>query len=175
MGELLTLWTIRLALVLYTWVLVGLLTVSPAQRPALRFVWAASVGLFLIHVALAFHFYHGWSHARAFAHTASETERLMGVRFGYGIYFNHLFAVVWLWDAIDWLRRPTRYKACNPKLHLVVHSYLFFIAFNGAVIFEDGPVRWIGIAASLVIATLAIRRWLNDRPSFSSQASVDSL
>ena len=174
MGESLTLWTIRIALALYAWVLIGLLTQRVDERSPLRYVWAVSVGFFLIHVALAFHFYHDWSHARAVEHTASETQRLMGVRFGYGIYFNHLFAVVWLWDAIHWLQHPQRYKSGSSSLHLLVHSYLFFIAFNGAVIFEDGPVRWAGIFGTIVIGALAMRRWLAARRLALPQATADT-
>jgi hypothetical protein len=52
-----------------------------------------------------------------------------------------------------------------------LHSYLFFIAFNGAVVFEAGVTRPAGIVASLVITALLIRHWSRHQ---SKPASAES-
>ena len=175
MGQLITLWTIRGSLFLYAVVVLRLLTwppmhlggncdsKEPPQTAWVRWTWLVSCLLFLVHVACAFHFYHDWSHTRAVAHTASETERLMGVRFGYGIYFNHLFAAAWLIDAVAWVGWPEHWRRRSPGLHAALHGYMFFIAFNGAVIFEDGPVRVAGILVTVVVSALLLTRWLKSR------------
>jgi hypothetical protein len=112
---------------------------------------------FLAHVACAFHFYYGWSHAAALEATARQTEALLGVRFGAGIYFSYLFGAVWLLDVI----RLWGLTGIGRKPPVLVHAYLFFIAFHGAIVFEAGPTRWAGITACLVLAGLSVRRAYN--------------
>lgn len=156
-GELLTLWTVRLALVCYVAYVAQRLTVprqarrSDSRFAAARAIWTLGCGLFLVHVACAFHYYHGWSHSAAWEKTASETDKLLGIRFGDGIYFSYAFTLLWLLDvAAMWL-----WPRADGALRPFVHAYLFFIAFNGAIVFEAGPIRWAGIAACLLLAGLA--------------------
>jgi hypothetical protein len=189
MGELLTKWTIRLALACYVAYLAGWLLVD-SKRPAhrarwprtARAIWTLGCVLFVVHVACAFHFYHHWSHTAAWQTTAQETEQLLGVAFGDGIYFSYLFLVLWVLD-VAWLwLRPERNEVANgtprepptgdatavpqpcvsllqtPLWRVLVHIFLFFIAVNGAVVFEHGPTRWAGLAACLTAGYLAMRR-----------------
>lgn len=44
----------------------------------------------------------------------------------------------WLWD-------------------LFVIGYLWFMAFNAAVVFESGMIRWLGLLATLVMAATGFR------------------
>jgi hypothetical protein len=162
-GELLTLWTIRVALVCYVAYVALRLTTSSQIGPRkstsalARTIWTLGCGLFLVHVACAFHFYHGWSHAAAWEKTAAETDKLLGIRFGDGIYFSYAFTALWLLDvAAMWL-----WPQAEGAWRLLVHAYLFFIAFNGAIVFEAGPIRWAGIAACLLLAGLAARAAYN--------------
>ncbi|HEX5103226.1 MAG TPA: hypothetical protein VFV87_05415 [Pirellulaceae bacterium] len=159
LGHLLTSWTIRLALALYVAWLAGWLVASgPRWAAASRWIWTLACGLFLVHVACAFHFYHHWSHAAAWQDTADETQALLGVAFGDGIYFSYAFMVLWVLDvAWLWLVSPV----WTPWPRLLVHAFLLFIAFNGAIVFEAGPTRWFGLAACAVLAGLAVRRAYN--------------
>ena len=167
-GELLTLWTVRLALVCYVAYVAQRLTApklarrSDSRFAAARAIWTLGCGLFLIHVACAFHYYHGWSHSAAWEKTASETDKLLGIRFGVGIYFSYAFMLLWLLDvAAMWL-----WPLADGALRLLVHAYLLFIAVNGAIVFEAGPIRWAGIAACLLLAGLAGRaayNWASER------------
>jgi hypothetical protein len=177
LGELLTRWTIRLALACYVGYVGGCLArCNFSARPIARQLWTAGCGLFVLHVACAFHFYHGWSHAAAFESTARETEALLGVRFGAGIYFSYLFGAVWVLDVGRlWARAiPTasrRSRGPRPLVaamqgrwpHALVHAYLFFIAFHGAIVFEAGPTRWVGIVACISLAGVGLRRAYNAR------------
>jgi hypothetical protein len=113
--------------------------------------------LFWLHVAAAFHFYHRWSHHHAVEHTAAETKRLLGFEFGQGIYFSYLFMVLWAIDAAWQWRTPLAPRR-SPWTRCLVHAYLFFIAFNGTIVFEDGPVRWAAVACCAAIAVLALVR-----------------
>lgn len=161
-GHDLILWTIRLSLLLYVAALIALLTAPhrAESQTVARGLWTAACGTFVAHLVAAFHFYHGWSHAHAVADTARQTEALLGWAFGAGIYFSYLFAVLWVADVAWWWIRPTAYRQRSPILHALVHGYLFFIAINGAIVFEDGVTRWVGIPATLLLLALAIGRWL---------------
>ena len=160
LGELLTQWTIRLALALYVAWLAGWLSLRSPRWPSVaRWIWTAACGLFLVHVACAFHFYHGWSHAAAWEDTARQTEAMLGAAFGEGIYFSYAFMALWVLDVIwSWIA-TTPHRTAWPRL--LVHAFLFFIAFNGAIVFEAGPTRWAGLAACLLLAGLAVRTAYN--------------
>ncbi|MDY3554710.1 hypothetical protein R5W24_003839 [Gemmata sp. JC717] len=95
----------------------------------LRALWTLGCALLLVHIAVAFHVGHGWSHAAAWEHT-----RQVG-GYGDGVFVNYVFAlvwvvdVVWAWVAFDsYLRRPHR-------LTWAVHGFFLFVIFNAAVVF----------------------------------------
>ena len=189
LGVLLTKWTIRIALACYVAYLAGWLsaknkhTTHVSRWPyTARAIWTLGCVLFVVHVACAFHFYHHWSHAAAWQSTAQETEQLLGVAFGDGIYFSYLFLVLWVLD-VAWLwLRSDRNEVANgtpsepatvdatavpqlplrldrtPSWRVLVHIFLLFIAFNGAIVFEHGPTRWAAIAACLTVGYLVMRR-----------------
>ncbi|MDX1946086.1 MAG: hypothetical protein SFU86_11870 [Pirellulaceae bacterium] len=166
LGVLLTKWTIRLALACFVAYLGGWLVLTgPRWRQVSRWLWTIGCGLFLIHVACAFQFYHHWSHAAAWESTARETEELLGVSFGDGIYFSYVFAVVWVVDMLGlWLAgaaaKPSFRRTALGWLRGAALAFLLFIAFNGAIVFEGGPTRWFGIVACLALAASA-GRWLH--------------
>jgi hypothetical protein len=177
LGALLTTWTIRLALACYVAYLAGWLVNRDPRWPVIaRWIWTLGCGLFIAHVLFAFHFFHHWSHAAAWQTTAEETRELLGVAFGNGIYFSYLFTAVWLTDVIWlWAKAPRRetLQERTPWTRWLVHGYLFFIAFNGAIVFEGGPIRWAGIAACVVLTILALRCLYN--PKQASHPSTPPL
>jgi hypothetical protein len=163
-GTLLTKWTIRLALaclaVYFGGRLLGIGSAGAAHSTpdnrrkfaALRWIWTIGCVLFLAHVACAFQFTHHWSHAHAWEHTARETERLMGFSFGDGIYFSYFFLLLWVADVVALWVCDSR-----PKwLILPTYLFIFFIALNGAIVFEDGPTRPVGVVVVAALAVLAV-------------------
>jgi hypothetical protein len=146
------------------------LTGQAARRPVARWVWTTGCGLFLVHVACAFHFYHDWSHAAAWHDTAEQTRELLGVAFGNGIYFSYLFLALWVLDvAWLWTLGSTPFAAAQcasgvpplaaaeqrtPRWRVLVHAFLLFIAFNGDIVFEAGPTRSAGIVACCGLTAL---------------------
>lgn len=165
LAELLTRWSIRLALALYVVFLAGRLMAGDGARWRRweRPLWTAACLSFLVHLAAAMHFYHGWSNSAAVLDTARQTEALFGVRFGEGIYFSYIFALLWTADVAWWWIHPRSYVRRYQPLSILIHAYLFFIAFNGAIVFESGPTRWVGIPASLGLACLLAWRVLTGR------------
>lgn len=122
-----------------------------------RMVWTAGFLTFLIHLAAAFHFVHGWSHASAYEETARRTHAVIGTAWGGGIYFNHVFALLWGIDVLWWWLCPVAYQHRARWIGVAIHSYLAFIAFNSTVVFGPGWIRWAGAFATVVIVVFAWR------------------
>ncbi len=116
-GELLTRWSIRLALVCYAAALAAQLLSNnrPNVLREARLAYTAGCVLLWVHLAAAFHFYHNWSHTLAFEDTARQTKELLGRPVGEGVYVNYIFAAVWTADAAYWwiagLRRYSARRA----------------------------------------------------------------
>jgi len=156
-GEQLTIWTIRVAVALYGFSVASQLLAAgrDSWRRLARAFWTAGCVIYVIHVLVAFHFYHHWSHAAVFEHTARRTEEVVGAAVGYGVYVSYLFTILWIVDAIEWWRVGIASCANRPRwLHAAMHAFFAFIVFNGAVIFETGPIRWFGIGMFAVFAVL---------------------
>lgn len=141
MGDNLIRWTVWLALV-------GYLTAFLARdRRWTRAWWTLAFLAYFAHVAAAFHFVHGWSHERAYAHVEAESG------FGPGIYVSYVFTLGWAFDVAWMWLSPERY-AIRPRWWAVIWQvFMALILFNGAVIFAHGPSRWLGIA---VFAALSV-------------------
>jgi hypothetical protein len=155
-GTALTLWSARAAFLLYACALAGWLSGKPR---AARLAWTCGFVVYLSHVAAAFQFHHHWSHAAAYAETARQTAELAGVRWGWGIYLNYLFTLVWACDAI-WIWWSPQTHRWRPRwISAAIHSFMAFLFFNATVVFVSGPVRWLGLT---VTAALGIQ-WLYGR------------
>ena len=166
-AELLTRWSVRLALALYALALVRRWS-SQGRRSALaaaRGLWTAGWLAFLFHVLCAFHFYHHWSHADAYAVTARRTAEVVGWPWGGGLYANYAFTLVWLADAISWWRGLERYETRRRAVAWSVQGFLAFLVFNAAVVFAERAMRWVSLGVCLFL--LAFRGWLALRSRLS--------
>lgn len=160
MGEMLTRVTIWLALLGYAAGAAGLLLSrgSPNLRRRARLAWTFGCGAFLAHVLCAFAFHYGWSHAVAFAETARQTRDVTGRAAGGGVFVSYAFTLLWAADAL-WWRLDEAGHARRPRpLTMLWHAFFFFIVFNGTVVFEHGPARWLGlfICGGLLLLWLAV-------------------
>ena len=136
LGDALVRNTIRLALAAY-----GIALLLPAKRERLaRLTWTFGCAIYLIHVALAFHYFHGWSHAAALEHVRQASG------FGEGLYFSHLFSVVWTLDVVWWWMSPAGRERRPRWLSVTLHTFMLFMVFNAAVVFAEGAMRWAGAA-----------------------------
>ena len=156
-------WTrlaVRAALVFYA--LAGVL-MSRLDRPGwaaltrpgrlARSAWSLGCLAYLLHVGLAFHHFHGWSHAEALRHV----EEVSG--FGPGLFVSYLFTLAWSADVAWWWLSPLSYALRPAGIGLAWHGFFAFVAFNATVVFESGFTRAFGIVLFAVLATaLALRR-----------------
>ena len=162
MGEWLTKVTVWMALLGYAAGAVCLLLArrSPKwSRPA-RLAWTFGCAWFLAHVFCAFAFHYGWSHLTAFRETARQTGEVMGVNVGGGVFVSYAFTLLWAADAVWWWLDEAGYRRRPRLLTYALHGFFFFIIFNGTVVFEHGPARWLG---ALICGGLAVL-WLVTSP-----------
>jgi hypothetical protein len=117
----------------------------------IRFNWALGCVLLWLHIAIAFHLGHAWSHRAAWEHT-----RAVG-GYGDGVFVNYAFAIVWLIDAVWALVAFDSYRTRPGWLHWSVHGFLAFVMFNAAVVFGSGEVR-IVVAVTCVLIGLSVWR-----------------
>ena len=173
LGPLLTTWTIRLALSAYAlWLaawLGGPNTTFRLGSRASQWLYSLACGLFLAHVACAFHFYHGWSHQHAYRDTAEQTREMLGVAFGQGLYFSYFFTLLWATD-VAWLWLWPRWRPV--WLTAATQLYLAFIALNGAIVFEAGVTRWVGIPVAIGLGFMAVWRLANPQTEVRNPQST---
>jgi|GEM_PF-3023042 len=105
------------------------------DRPIIQLVWSSGAALQLLHVAIAFHAVHGWSHDAAFEHT----QKIGG--FGEGVYVNYAFTLIWCVDAICLCANFDKYCRRPIWLNWAIHGFMAFIVFNAAVIFGSWVAR----------------------------------
>ncbi len=116
------------------------------QTALARAAWSVGCLLYLAHVAGAFGFYHAWSHAAAYVHTAERTQALFGWHWGGGLYFNYAFTGVWVFDTLWWCC-STLSRQHRPRwLTVAVNGFLWFMVANATIVFETGPTYWFGVA-----------------------------
>ena len=114
-------------------------------------LWTAAATACAIHAVLAYHAYHGWSHASALRHTAEQTAAVTGLAWSGGLYVNYVFIALWLGD-VAWLwASPRSYLARGATLDRAISLWFLFMVVNGAIVFARGPARLVGIAAVVVV------------------------
>lgn len=119
-----------------------------------RVIWSWGCAFVLLHVAVAMHAGHGWSHGAAFRHT----EEVGG--FGPGVYVNYLFGAVWAGDALWMWAAPNAYRRRPRWVGRAVHGFLAFIVFNATVVFASSPfLRAVAILLSVALALHIAGRW----------------
>jgi hypothetical protein len=131
-------------------------------RVCLQIGWAYAWVLCLLHVAIAFHLGHGWSHEAAWRHTRDVGG------YGDGIFVNYAFVFVWLVDVI-WLCVAFDSYFARPRwLHWTVHGFLAFVVFNAAVVFGSWNMRATLAAVTLIL--LALVWWARGVPPANPNA-----
>jgi hypothetical protein len=157
-GEFLTRSTIWLALAGYTLAEAGRVWARsfPQWEKRARWAWTLGGAAYLAHVMAAFHYYHGWSHAAAYAETARQTEAKFGFHWGGGLYFNYFLTAVWLVEIGWWWIAPDQFHRRPRPLTSAVQAFFYFMVFNATVVFPSGPVRWFGLAICLGLGCLWI-------------------
>lgn len=156
-GGLIMQWTIWGALA--AWWVTCIVRLSGRGLAAARWTWTAGCALLLAHVAAAFHFRHGWSHAAAYADTARQVAEhpWFGVEAGGGVYVNYAFCLLWVADAAWWWTAPRSYVQRSLAVELAIQAVFVFMIFFAAVVFAEGPVRWLTLLGFGALCFMAWR------------------
>jgi hypothetical protein len=123
-----------------------------------RGCWTLAWAAYLVHVAMAFHHIDHWSHEHAIARTHERTG------FGAGVYVSHRFTLLWTVDVAWWWLSPAGYADRPAWEHRGLHGFMAYVVFNATVVFEQGWIRWAGLALFAILAAL----WLGRRHSASN-------
>ena len=160
----LTNWTARVAVACYLARILVDAGFGRSSRVVARTFWTAGCLVLVVHVLCALNFVHDWSHTAAMRHTAAQTEQVVGLRWGGGLYVNYVFAAVWMADTIGWWWRGPD-SAYHPRIRFwVLHAFFAFIVFNATVVFGPRYWKWIAVAVAALLAALFSRR-MKDRPT----------
>src|ERR1700752_781761 len=145
-GEFLTKLFIWLSMLAYV---AGALTFSRNTRQSdivTRLLWTAGCSCMLVHIGFALHFYHKWSQESVYLETARQTNEVIGLNWGGGIYINYFLLIVWVIDITWWwLGGLDSYRRRPLALVVSWHAFLLFILFNATVVFKSGGTRWAGL------------------------------
>lgn len=154
-GEIITKATVWISIVAY----VAAVAIFAASRrklnwdAAARGAYAVACLTLLAHVAFAFQIYHGWSHAAAYLDTARQTNEVVGISWGGGLYVNYIVILFWVLDVARWWREGVDSYRRRSKLVIVTwHAFLIFIIFNATVVFGHGAARWAGLLVSVCLS-----------------------
>lgn len=166
LGEDLIRYTVRLSLAYYVATVALMMLLDSLDWQAgtnrgrlTRWLWTLAWATFVVHLFMAFHFYHHWSHAHAVEHTRQRSG------WGEGIYFSHLFTLLWTCDVTWWWSRPLAYARRPGWIDRVLHGFMLFIVFNGTVVYESGLIRWAGLIGFAVLAAEWAALRLRGEPS----------
>ena len=146
LGPAITAWTIRISLLCCLATIFLWLGDRHRSNRVARSIWTIGFVFYVAHVAAAFHYYHSWSHAEAYDHTARETARITGIDWDGGLYVNYAFTIVWLLDVVWWWRGLDRYRHGLRWVPSAVYGLSIFMAVNAAIVFETGLTRWTAVA-----------------------------
>jgi len=170
-GEFLTRTTIWITIAAYTFGCVSFALTGRKFRwdAAARVAWTIGCASLISHMIFAFQFYHGWSHESAYRDTARQTEEVVGLNWGGGLFINYVLLIAWVVDITWWwLSGLDSYRSRPWPLVAVWHGFIVFIIFNATVVFADGIVRWVGLC---ICATLCFA-WFKVATQWSTRTQV---
>jgi hypothetical protein len=134
-----------------------------------RVAWTAGCFFAWLHVAAAFHYFHGWSYAQAAEETSRRTAEVIGRTWGGEIWFNFAFVGLWGIDAA-WRWLKPHWSDPLAAASAMIQLFLLFIAFNATVVFEDGGTRVAGIAGFAALTAIFAVQVLRRRSTRESEA-----
>jgi hypothetical protein len=152
-GEFLTKLAIWLSMLAYVAGALAFARNTRQSEVVTRLLWTAGCASMLAHISFALHFYHRWSQESAYLETARQTNEVIGLNWGGGVYINYFLLIGWLIDiSWWWLCGLDSYRRRPVALVISWHAFLLFILFNATVVFKSGAVRWAGLLLCFTLA-----------------------
>ncbi|MEM9367252.1 MAG: hypothetical protein AAGD07_14770 [Planctomycetota bacterium] len=133
-----------------------------------RASWFIGSLMIVLHILASYGLVHDWSHQAAIEATAEESERVTGIRAGWGVYVNFAFATIWLAYSIAMIVQRFRMEAVDGFVFWFTAAIVFF----ATVVFETGLVRFSSIAGFFCLGIAWLRLPRSDRdPHLGSSRS----
>lgn len=140
-------WSIRgSVIVVFTRLLYRLWRGSPPeihQRRREYYLWFAGFMFLVLHVCLSFHFVHHWLHSDAWNRTASETDKLFGIRSGHGIWANYLMLGIWGLDLVRLYKAKRIGRIPSILADRFVAVFFGFMFINSTIVFGPLVYRYL--------------------------------
>lgn len=155
-----SLWAIRFALLAMFIVFVAEANGKKRTNRSLAVIWLFGASLSLCHGMGTIATFHNGSQSIAWESTAQQTEALIGLRIGAGLFVNYAFILIWLIDSGVCLLAPKSYDRLPKAICRTINGFLIFIAINGAIVFQPGWTRWIGILCVAIWITAILNNRL---------------
>lgn len=128
-----------------------------------RWIWTLGFAALAIHIALAFQFFHHWSHAAAIAATAEQTADVTGLRWGGGVWVNYTLLMVWAIDmGLAWRKGETQLSRPSRR---ILRWTMGFLWFQGAVVFAHSPLRWVALGIFIGLGMALARPRSREQPT----------
>jgi len=124
------------------------------QRSREFYFWFIAFLLFGLHVCLSFHFVHHWLHSDAWNRTATETENLIGIRSGDGIWANYLMLVLWAMDLLRLYKDKQTSRIPSFTMDRAVAFFFGFMFLNATVVFGPIGYRYLACPALFLVVHL---------------------
>jgi hypothetical protein len=115
--------------------------------------WLAGACLSLIHIAASYGFVYHWSHAAAIEATAIDSFQTTGVRAGWGVYVNFLFAAIWLSYSVAILTGKERIRTVDVSVYVFTAAILAC----ATILFEAGIIRYLAAVGFLALFGFHLR------------------
>ena len=146
--------TIWLALLLFVVGQLGQRTIAAGGQTCActSWLWFAGAIVCSIHIIVALAVRHGWSHQSSIEATAAQTAAVYGLHWGGGVYFNYLFAGLWLAEGVWWCIKPGSFVSRPTAAVFIVRAFYLLIIVNAAIVFAAPSHRFAG--AGLVLGLL---------------------
>lgn len=146
-------WSIRIAVICYLarLILAKCRVVGRVPARAEAVVWTVGCIAYVVHVIAAFSIAHDWSHNKAWEFTAIETQRMVGIRRGDGVWVNYAFTLIWLVDVFRVVRAANEKRTTNSRIDVGVHLLFAFIIFSATVVFGPSLYRYLAIPVGFLL------------------------
>lgn len=122
------------------------------NKQAARCLWTLGLFSYLVHILCAYEAFYQWSHGIAWESTARDTGAVTGFNSGVGLLVNYAFGALLAVDLFSQWNNGER------KWARFVDGLVLFMIINGAVVFGEGPVRWLGCLLTLAIGITFFHR-----------------
>ena len=115
-----------------------------------RHAWLFGSVMIVLHIIASYAITYQWNHAAAVQATAEESQRVTGIRAGWGVYVNFAFAAIWLGYSMAMTRVGRRLPGFDPA----VFWFTAAIVFSATVIFEAGAIRSLSLGGFALLMAL---------------------